>query len=149
MCRLQKTMLFLRLVRKPGGKRGGAAAVALEVSEELFIARLKSGQTGFDSSYFPLSVLGRPTGLAKRSFEAKLFPIPAFVKVSGCLGTACVWAIYVFQMNLERTLLFWGLGWCWAHFQGGQGLVSGTARCAWSLLAEFCPAFWGHFSSGE
>lgn len=149
MCRLQKTMLFPRLAHKPGGKRGGAAAVALEVSEELFIAGLKSGQTGFDFSYFPVSVLGRLPGLAKRSFEAKLFPIPAFVKVSGCLGTACVWAIYVFQMNLKRTLLFLGLGRCWAHFQGGQGLVSGTARRARSLLAEFCLAFWGHFSSGE
>lgn len=110
--------------RKPGGTRGGTAVVALEVSEELFIAGLKSGQTGF--GYFPVSVLGRPPGLAKRSFEAKLFPIPAFVKVSSCLGTACVWAIYVFQVNIKKTLFF-GLGRCWAHFQGGQGLVSGTA----------------------
>lgn len=60
----------------------------------------------FESGYFLGSVLGRLPGLDKRrSFEARLFPIPAFGKASGCLGAASVWAIYVFQMRLRTTPL--------------------------------------------
>lgn len=64
----------------------------------------------FEFGYFPGSVLGRLPGLDKRrSFEAKLFPIPAFGRVSGCLATASVRAIYVFQMHLRITTLL-GVG---------------------------------------
>lgn len=62
----------------------------------------------FDSNLPPC--VGRPLGLAKMESSCKAVCNSCGWRgfLSGFVAAAYTWAIYVFQINLKRTQLFWG-----------------------------------------